>query len=1162
MRVSPASRFCVFVLLVYALDATAKPRAGVVDPPRLVPQRGHRGEISALAASADGSRVASGGNEGTIFLWDVKQRRALTTVHAADAEVRGLAFAGLDRLVIADGEIPARESRIRLWDLQRNKVVRAYSGHPRAFSVPLAVSPDGAFIAAGGAGVTVWDAATGELWVRLEATGNGLAFLDENRLCYANGNETIVLDLRAGPGTARAIRTSSGQTFAISPDRRYLAHAQDAAVTIWDLAKGELLATRKLLDGTAEAAVFYNEHDVAVVQTRGNVYRLYGKDWSEVEGFVSVGVITGFVPIGGGILATTSRRDGTVSLWAVNDVQPQEPLGITAPEVTCFDAAPDGSLLVAGDASGQVRVWDESDGTAWIAEVRQTPSAATTSPSDGTAHVTETFNLDGYRGEPQHRVRSVRLAKETLAVVRDAGQVEVWVPRFRQRVFNQTVKDATDAIVIGDECLILSNSPSLQRFSLRDGKALPSREVPKGASRFALAADGRIAVGGYESVAVSDSGGAVHTFPLSRPGGIEGLAFVGPSSLLLWSWQGEETLDLVTGERKVVPDTSGGFQHVAVVPGGLVSGGLNGRISFQSSASSKPRLDVPAHAGPVTGLAVTANGKVIATAGADSSIRFWALPSFTPLASVDLLPGADWLASTPAGDFDGTPAAWSQATFHFESQPLRVYAPEQFFTVFFRPGILQDVAMRGTVGEISADPARDAASLRQSKIPGVRILSPPHDTVEYETGKGTEGTWNQPATGLSIKWRGPSELGSVRVTHPSVRTETINLEAEVHDGGSGVRDCRVFQNQSLVERFDGPFPVDAHTRTGTLKVSLETLPGENELNVYCFNDANVRSPIARVTVSGASALKRPRRAYIVAMGGNDYSHGLPPLTYAEADAQLAADALKTSLAGTGDYAQKDVVAVPLVADQATGDNFLAALDALAGRTPRKAGRSVPGLAELAKARLEDTVIIFFAGHRGAHGDRYTLYPVDASIGATGTGGIDDRRLESALRGINAGHVLLILDTCQSGQIIKTADDVRRGPLNTRGFAQLAYEKRVQVLAAAQSWESARETRTYKHGLLTYALMETGLRKNEADDAPRDGSIDSEEWLKYAVERVPRLDGEGRRAEPAFAEEEEKAGKRVQQPQMYLPPGSSGLIIARRTGQGSQPEPPAVDRTDR
>jgi uncharacterized caspase-like protein len=117
--------------------------------------------------------------------------------------------------------------------------------------------------------------------------------------------------------------------------------------------------------------------------------------------------------------------------------------------------------------------------------------------------------------------------------------------------------------------------------------------------------------------------------------------------------------------------------------------------------------------------------------------------------------------------------------------------------------------------------------------------------------------------------------------------------------------------------------------------------------------------------------------------------------------------------------------------------------------------------------------------------------------------ISDRELEQCFERIAAGHILFVIDACNSGQVLES-EEKRRGPMNSKGLAQLAYEKGMYILAAAQSYQSALEVTELGHGLLTYALIEEGLKQRKADNAPRDGKVLLQEWFDYATARVPEL----------------------------------------------------------
>src|SRR4029079_11368235 len=77
-------------------------------------------------------------------------------------------------------------------------------------------------------------------------------------------------------------------------------------------------------------------------------------------------------------------------------------------------------------------------------------------------------------------------------------------------------------------------------------------------------------------------------------------------------------------------------------------------------------------------------------------------------------------------------------------------------------------------------------------------------------------------------------------------------------------------------------------------------------------------------------------------------------------------------------------------------------------------------------------------------------------------------------------------------------------MNSKGLAQLAYEKGMYILTAAQSYQAAMEAEQLGHGYLTYALIEEGLKSALADDEPKDGQVVLREWLDYATDRVPRM----------------------------------------------------------
>ena len=54
-------------------------------------------------------------------------------------------------------------------------------------------------------------------------------------------------------------------------------------------------------------------------------------------------------------------------------------------------------------------------------------------------------------------------------------------------------------------------------------------------------------------------------------------------------------------------------------------------------------------------------------------------------------------------------------------------------------------------------------------------------------------------------------------------------------------------------------------------------------------------------------------------------------------------------------------------------------------------------------------------------------------------GISDRELSGLLENIDAGLIALVIDACNSGQMLESRES-RQGPFNSKGLAQLAGDK--------------------------------------------------------------------------------------------------------------------------
>jgi WD40 repeat protein len=518
------------------------------------------------------------------------------------------------------------------------------------------------------------------------------------------------------------------------------------------------------------------------------------------------------------------------------------------------------------------------------------------------------------------------------------------------------------------------------------------------------------------------------------------------SGVVAWDLQGKEPpRNFLTTERFIssIAVTGDSSRVIAGAIGALVIWDFHsGRIIDVVRTSDRP-----------VALSLLGRGFVVSL-NEDATVGLYGISSAVLLAKCVSRGQDDWLTFTSDGFFDGTSSAWKRSDFHSSLDFMSFFELERFFSQFYQPGLVSTLVSEG-------QPIRNVLVMRNDPRAAAKI-------ERLKTSQLPKVTFESP-----------------KVSNVEVSARSISVLIEARDTGSGVEGCRLFRNGILVHHSN-----ERIRQTGVaLRVSADVTvtAGPNHLRAYCFNDDGLKSLDVTISVTGSQSLFQEGRAYILAVGVNQYSD--VPLSFAVADAEAVSNKVASLLSAASRFGP--AVAIVLRDEEATTENILWVLRRLSGDKtlgPAPSAIRTP----LTTAGPEDAVVIFFAGHGSFQGEHYYLVPYG------GGKNISETDLDKALENIDAGHLALIVDACESAGIL--SENIRAGPINASGLAQLAYEKGGYILAASQNDQPAREFPSLGHGLLSSVLLKEALTAIASGPSAKEATMAA--WLSAAVSEVP------------------------------------------------------------
>jgi WD40 repeat protein/serine/threonine protein kinase len=496
------------------------------------------GRLAALVLSTDGRLALGGGRDGRLRLWDLAQLSSAgeaipVTWDGHAGGVSSLAMREDGRLAISGG----RDGRLRLWQMETRTQQADYDGHAQEITA-VALIGDGMALSGDDAGnLRLWDLHTGRClrtFAGHEQRITAVAVDRTGRLAVSSSNDGSIRRWQVGRGKTVPFalvmphRLEEGETF-----RRRLAQAEGA------LAQGAAATAWQHLE--AARAIPGRQHDPVALTLAARIGR-------------------------------HGRRVGLRAAWPIHTLRGH------AERITALAVSPDGSWAASAGQERTLHFW------------RLTPATG-----EPTNHPEAPF----HSASTPHPISDLASCPDSHTLVAAGGwdrSVQRW--RVDGVAAQPALHGHTDFVsctaVSPDGQHVLSGSydTDLRLWSLANGEC---EAVLSGHTHWVSAV-------------------------VFSPDGRHALSASGDKTLRLWDLPNAACIRVLQGHATPV-------QSLALLHSGhlALSGGWDGAICCWQVDTGRCLAELEEHEGRVNALVVTPDDRFAISAGADGAIRVWRL---------------------------------------------------------------------------------------------------------------------------------------------------------------------------------------------------------------------------------------------------------------------------------------------------------------------------------------------------------------------------------------------------------------------------------------------------------------------------------------------------------------------------------------------------------
>ncbi len=475
----------------------------------------------------------------------------------------------------------------------------------------------------------------------------------------------------------------------------------------------------------------------------------------------------------------------------------------------------------------------------------------------------------------------------------------------------------------------------------------------------------------------------------------------------------------------------------------------------------------------VSSVAFSPDGNYILSGALDNTVRLWNIKTGKSYAILTL--DNEWITYTPDGYFDASRNGGKLVNM---VNGLKIYGVDQFALKYNRPDILLKRIELGT--EKQADHFYNQYKKRLKKM-GIK---------EEQLSKDFH-------------------IPKVEILRTKQDGKYLEVGFKVSDDKYNLNRYNIYVND--VPCYKG-YGKNISGRGKKFKVNLELTSGKNKIEITCINEKGAESYRALTYADYNEKIKGD--LYYIGFGVSKYKDKSLDLKYADKDAEDLAGLFsgmsnRFNNIHTKIYLNKEV----------TVENINKAKQLLTN------------------AKVDDTFILFIAGHGIHDRDKETTYYYlthNADINNLSNTAANFEIIENLMQGIAPRNKLFLMDTCESGEIEEDTKQQYFTIADTRGinarttraltlslknkgskikrtylynrdryiYNDLRRRSGAIVFSSSHGGEFSYEKDEFQNGLFTEAIIKS-LTGNKADK-DNNGIISTDELRDYVIKSVPQL----------------------------------------------------------